>query len=115
MADNIRKTFAGTLITTTDNFLLAAFDGSDMVDLDLQRMPVAFFDDQLDRKAVSVLGRMGERAIGTSHRVPSLLAEKVVSQARIAERAFDRHQANPTAEALDNWLRAERELLESTA
>ena len=112
MAD-ARKIVAGTLLITTDNFLLAPFGGGPALDLALQGALATSLDDRLDRHPVSVLGLMGERAIDASSRVPSLHAESIVSQAKIAERAFARHEANPTVTALDNWLRAERELLES--
>lgn len=110
MVDKSHEIFAGMLIVTTDNFLLAPFNGGAPVDLEPHH---ALTDDRFDRHAVSVLGRMGERAIDGSRRVRSLQAVSIVSQADIAARAFNRHRSNPAAPALDNWLHAERELLES--
>ena len=54
---------------------------------------------------------MGERVITGTRKVPSIIAKKVALQKDIAERAFLISESGHGGSALDNWLRAERELL----
>ncbi len=108
MAAN-EQIFVGKLQFTTDNFLLAPPNLSGSVPFIDVSFP--FTDDHFNHQQVSILGRMGERTISGSIKVRSLIAKKVVLQSDIALRAFDIWRSESGGSALDNWLRAERELL----
>jgi len=102
--------FVGKLMFTTDNFLLAPPDNKPFVDVDIS---LVLSEQQFNRQQVSILGHMGERAIAGSLKTPSLIAKSVALQRDIAERAFGIFKSGQGGSSLDDWLRAERELLGS--
>src|SRR5713101_3576102 len=108
MADQEDRIFWGTLVITTDNFLLKPPGNEDFIDLDF-----TFFDDRLNHQDISVLGRLGERNITDFTRVRSIIAKNVVPKRDIAVRAFEIHKSGHGSSAEENWLRAERQLFES--
>lgn len=70
--------------------------------------------NRFNHKQVSILGRRGKRPLGgdpDSPTVPTFLVRNMVTQAEIAKRAFEIHQSGRGGSALDDWLRAERQLL----
>ena len=98
----ISKTFAyGTLEADTDTWLLAR---EQVIPLDIS-FP---FDTFLEHKMVSVIGRMG---IPQGSSMTKLIVEKIVSHDAIAGRSFEIYQSSQGGSAIDNWLIAERELL----
>src|SRR5262245_47829982 len=108
MADQEDRIFWGTLFITTDNFLLKPPGNEDFVDLDF-----TFFDDRLNHQDISVLGHLGERNITDFTKVRSIIARSVVPKRDIAVRAFEIHESGQGGAAEENWLRAERQLLEA--
>jgi len=96
------KTFAyGKLDATTDSWILVR-EQVTLLDISIP------FDTTLDRKMVSVIGRMG---IPPTSPFTKLIVEKIVGHAAIAKRAYEISQSSQATFANDNWLRAERELL----
>jgi Protein of unknown function (DUF2934) len=96
------RIFVGTMQFTTDNFLLAPDEsggGQDFVDVDF-----GFQDETLNHQRVSILGHMRDGTI---------VARKVILHQDIASRAYGIWESGDGGTDLDNWLRAERELLES--
>jgi hypothetical protein len=67
-------------------------------------------DLSLEHKSVSVVGRMGIPPSAPG--ITKLLAEKIVSHEDIAMRAYDLYRSGRGESAVDDWLRAERELLD---
>jgi|SRR5450755_4126340 len=114
MPQEDHRIFAGTFILTTDDFLLNP-DNRDLppftdltLPLDLQLLPD--LEARFSKHRVSILGRVGTRSLG-SLEILTLLVDKMVLQAEIARRAFAIFEAGQAGSALDNWLRAERQLL----
>ena len=96
-------TFAfGTLNADTDTWFLVTREGILLLDV-----PFAF-EGTLERKTVSVIGRMG---IPPSSPRTKLIVEKIVGHEAIARRAYEIYQSGHGGTADDNWFRAERELL----
>lgn len=118
--------FSGALSFTTDNLLLEVdhgfinLIGSGFIDLsgdglDAVLRQAQFEEAALNHKRVSLLGHIGDRSLGgdpdDSNRVKSLIASKVVLQNDIALRAFSIFESANGGSTIDNWLRAEKELL----
>lgn len=98
-----RQVFWGTLTQTPDRLLLEQAQG--------RRVSVVCFGADvpyaLDRQAVSVVGHQAEPERGNPH----IIAERIVSHAAVAVRAYELHQSAPGSSPFENWLRAEHELL----
>lgn len=100
----ISKTFAyGTLEADTDTWLLAR---EQVIPLDISFS----FDTSLEHRTVSVIGRMG---IPQGSSMTKLIVEKIVGHDAIAGRSYEIHQSGQGDSAIDNWLSAERELLDA--
>ena len=101
----------GMFVVTTDNFLLLPSGPSNFIDVS----PTPPLDDDLDSRFdgqyVSVLGHMGERERGPLEKIPSLIARNIVTHKDIQNRAFEIYRAGSSGSPLDDWLRAESELL----
>ena len=98
------KTLAhGTLGANSDTWFLMTRDQMLLVDVSF------VVDSSLEGKTVSIVGTMG-----TPPGSPfvKLIAERIVGHEAIAARAFEIYHSDPASSADDNWLRAERELLE---
>jgi hypothetical protein len=91
----------GKLESSTDSWLLV---GEQVTLLDIS-IP---FETSLERKMVSVTGRMG---IPEGSPFTKLIVEKIVSHDAIAMRAYEIFQSGEADFANENWFRAERELL----
>src|SRR5271165_2616926 len=112
------RIMSGRITFTTDDFLIQFTDNGEFIDLsgDAVLQP-NFEENRFNHQRVSVFGHMGDRALtgdpnsDSSPKVHSLIAAKVVLQTDIALRAFNIYQAADNGSALDNWLRAEKELL----
>jgi hypothetical protein len=110
--DRTDRIFVGTFTFTTDDFLLKPPGPVNFIDVTLEGNLLQTVNESgFNHKMVSIFGRMGERVITGSVTVPSLIAKQVVTQQNIAVRAFEISQSGGSGSALDNWLRAERELL----
>ena len=111
-ADEIRS---GRITFTTADFLIQFTENGQFIDLSGEGTEQKGFDENTyNHRRVSVIGHMGDRPIGgdpLSPRVPSFIAKKIVLQTDIAVRAFEIFHSPQSGSALDNWLRAERELL----
>jgi hypothetical protein len=108
--------YSGTITFTTDDIFIG-FEGHDQ-NVDVSGEVVFqpnFNENPFNHQHASVLGHMGERSLdgipNSSLRVRSLIAKKAVLQSDIALRAFNFFQSGRGGSAVDNWLRAERELL----
>ena len=98
------KTLAhGTLGANSDTWFLITRDQMLLVDVSF------VVDSSLEGKAVSIVGTMGTPS---GSPFVKLIAERIVSHEVIAARAFEIYYSDPASSADDNWLRAERELLE---
>ena len=99
------KTIAsGQLLAETDSWLLA---NEHVIVLDVGML--ADFDGTLENALVSASGTLGFR--DETRTIPRLSVEKLVSHARIRERAHQIFESERHGSAIDHWLRAERELL----
>jgi len=110
------RIMSGTVTFSTDAFFIQLTDNGQFIDLsgDAVLQP-NFEENTFNHKRVSVFAHMGDRSLGgdpnSLPKVHSLIAAKVVLQTDIALRAFNIFQSAHHGSALDNWLRAERELL----
>ncbi len=108
--------FSGTITFSTDDIFIQFTENGQFVDLsgDVITQP-NFEENPFNHQRASVLGHIGERSLtgdpNSFPRVRSLIATKAVLQSDIALRAFNFFQSGHGGSALDNWLRAERELL----
>jgi hypothetical protein len=112
----IDRIISGRVTFSTDGFFIQFTDNSQFIDLSGDAvMQTNFEENTFNHKLVSLLGHMGERSLGgdpdSLPKVHSLIAAKIVLQSDIAVRAFAISQSAENGSALDNWLRAERELL----
>ena len=99
------KTFAyGTLEADTDSWLLAR---DDVIALDVGLLDS--FDGSLEHKTVSVVGTIGIPRIAPG--ITKLIVEKLASHDAIKRRAYEIYESSLGGSADDNWVRAERELL----
>lgn len=99
------KTFAyGTLEADSDSWLLAA-DHVIALNVDL----LDGFDGSLEHKIVSVVGTMGNPR--SSPGTTKLIVEKLASHDAIKRRAYEIYESGLGGSADDNWVRAEREIL----
>jgi len=96
---------AVTLLIPNDDGNFAPVDvtiGESVVTTEVQ-----LYNNQL----VSILGTMGERTVPPGSTIPSLILESVALHSVIAQRAYDIYRLGAGRTAVDDWLRAERELL----
>lgn len=102
-ADRPRQLYWGTLALRHDRLLLRQ-----AYDKDVSILCFAGENaHELDQHVVSVVGHVA----GTEGSDQPVVAEKVVSHEAVARRAYELHESGSGGSALDNWLRAERELL----
>ncbi len=101
MAENSRTFAFGTLEENGDTWLLITRDR--IIPLDL-----ALSDLKLEHKAVSVVGRMGIPSTSLENKI---IVEKLATHGDIAIRAFEIFKSGAAGSQDDQWLRAERELL----
>jgi hypothetical protein len=92
----------GTLRASSDSWLLIR-EHVELLDIPFD------FDTSMEGKTVSVIGRIGVPE-GSPH--TKLIVEKMVLHDDIAARAQAIHKSGHGGFAEDNWLRAERELLQ---
>lgn len=98
-----RQVFWGTLRQTADRVLLDQSHGGTVAIACIS----AGSPHALDRQAVSVVGHRAEADGGDPH----IIAERIVSHAEVAVRAYELHQSVPGGSPFENWVRAEHELL----
>jgi len=108
----------GRVTFSTDGFFVQFEDSGRFIDLSGDAVVQPDFNENtFNRQRVSVVGHMGTRSImgepDASPRVDSFIAKRIVLQKDIAVRAFEIFQSRSGGSTLDNWLRAERELLSS--
>jgi|SRR5271166_2639431 len=116
----------GEFVVTTDDFILSqeAPDGRPLGFLDVTfEGPSSHlltdaggfeFEPRFNHKRVSILGRLGKRNLAGDDSGPEIttfFVRNMVTRAEIAELAFEIHQSGRGGSALDDWLRAERQLL----
>jgi hypothetical protein len=101
----------GMFVVTSDNFLLLPPGPANFIDVSPVPQLALELDSQLDGQYVSILGHMGERQRGQSEKIPSLIAQSIVTHKDIQQRAFEIFQTKGSGSALGDWLRAESELL----
>ncbi len=103
------KIFAGTLEFDPDGVFLQEEPNGSFVRVDASNT-VEPTTDQLHHKKVSIFGHMGELEVSEGIKVRALIAKTVIRHDAIALRAFEISRTDPDGSALENWLRAEREL-----
>lgn len=102
-ADRPRQLYWGTLSLQRDSLLLRQAHSTDVSIL-------CFAGEnahELDQQVVSIIGHAAE---GEGDAQP-VVAEKVVTHEDVARRAYELHESGAGGTPLENWLRAERELL----
>jgi hypothetical protein len=102
MTENSRTFAFGTLEETGDTWLLIARDR-------VIPLEVALSDLSLEHKTVSVIGKMGIPPSAPG--ITKLIVEKLATHDDIAIRAFDLFNSGAEGSQDDQWLRAERELM----
>jgi hypothetical protein len=110
------RIMSGRITFSTDAVFIQLTDNGQFIDLsgDAVLQP-NFEENTFNHQRVSVFGHMGDRSLGEDPnsfpKVHSFIAAKVVLQTHIELRAFNISQSAHSGSALDNWLRAEKELL----
>jgi hypothetical protein len=127
MSEDREEIRIGLFVTTSDNFILnqEAPDGRSLGFLDvtfegpsnhlLTDAGGFEFESRFNHKRVSILGRLGKRNLSgdAGPEITTFFVRNMVTQAEIAKLAFEIHQSGRGGSALDDWLRAERQLLET--
>lgn len=101
------RIFVGTLTMAEGQLVLEAAEGQYLLDV---HTSIATDPLCLDRR-VSVLGFLGEQTPPSAVGAASITAMKVVSHEAVSLRAYQIHESYRDAGAVDNWLRAQWELL----
>ena len=68
-------------------------------------------DPQFHDRRVSILGYQGEQTPASEDGAASITAMKLVSHEAVSLRAYEIHESYRDGCAIDNWLRAQWELL----
>ena len=107
---------SGRITFSTDAIFIQLADNGQFIELRGDALLQPNFEEKtFNHQRVSVFGHMGDRSLGEDPnsfpKVHSLIAAKVVLQTHIELRAFNISQSAHSGAALDNWLRAEKELL----
>ena len=111
------QVMSGRITFSTDAFFIQLTDNGQFIDLSGDAVVQPDFEEfRFHHHLASVFGHMGLRNIEGEDsdglpNVPTLIARSIALKTEIALRAFKIWQENPHAPALQNWLRAERELL----
>ena len=69
-------------------------------------------DRRLHEQWVSILGYLSEQTLAAEAPGESIIAIKIISHEAVARRAYEIHESCRDGCAVENWLRAQRELLE---
>lgn len=69
-------------------------------------------DRRLHEQRVSILGCLREQTLAAESPGEAIIAMKIVSHEAVARRAYEIHESCPNGGAVENWLCAQRELLE---
>lgn len=102
------RVFCGTLAMAGEQFRLHAAQQTYLLNV---HSPFVI-DRRLCDQRVSVLGYPSELTSAAELAGKSIVATNIVSHEAIAQRAYQIHESCPDGCAVDNWLRAQRELLE---
>jgi len=102
------RIFCGMLTMADDPFRLHAAEGPYVLDVRSSFV----VDRRLHDQRVSILGYLSERTLAAEAAGASIVAMKVVSHVVISRRAYEIHESCRGGCAVDNWLRAQQELLE---
>lgn len=101
------RIFVGTLRMLEGQLVLEAADGRYQVDV---HSPL-HADPQLQDQRISVLGYLAEPDLDSYAGAASLTAMRLVSHEAVSLRAYEIHESHRDGGAVDNWLRAQWELL----
>jgi hypothetical protein len=101
------EVFWGTLTMTPDRILLRAAHHRDVLDVCFSGQ----IDDRLNDRNVSILGHLSQYSLAAERAGASITAQKVVSHEAVSLRAYEIAQSGQGGSPVENWLRAERELL----
>lgn len=102
------RVFCGILAVAGERFRLQAAEQTYVLDV---HSPFVL-DRRLHDQWVSVLGYPSEQTSAAEVHGESIVAMNIVSHPAIARRAYEIHESCRDGNAVDNWLRAQRELLE---
>lgn len=103
------RIFCGMMVMAGEQFHLRAAEQTYVVDVGSSFV----VERRLHGQRVSILGYLTEQASAAGVPAEAIVATKIVSHEAIARRAYEIHEACREGCAVDNWLRAQRELLES--
>lgn len=101
------RIFVGTLTMAEGQLVLVAAEGRYL--LDVHGSLVA--DRQFHGRRVSILGYQGEQTPASAAAVTSITVMKLVSHDAVSLRAYEIYESRLGGCAVDNWLRAQWELL----
>lgn len=101
------RIFVGTLTMAEGQLVLEAAEGRYF--LDVHGSFVA--DRQFHDRRVSILGYQGEQTPASEDGAASITAMKLVSHEAVSQRAYEIYESCRGGCAIDNWLRAQWELL----
>ena len=103
------RVFCGMLVMAGERFHLHAAEQTYVLDAGSPFV----VDRRLHGQRVSILGYLTEQTLAEEVPAEAIVAMKIVSHEAIARRAYEIHEACREGCAVDNWLRAQRELLEN--
>lgn len=69
-------------------------------------------DRRFHEQEVSILGHLSEQALPVEAPGQSIVAIGIISHEAVARRAYEIHESLRNGSSVENWLRAQRELLE---
>jgi hypothetical protein len=101
------RIFVGTLTMSEGQLVLEAAEGQYLLDVHTSFAADPRFYDQ----RVSVLGFLGEQTPPSAAGAASITAMKLISHEAVSLRAYEIHESCREGGAVDNWLRAQWELL----
>lgn len=114
---NQDQIMSGRITFSTDAFFIQLTDNGQFIDLSGDAVVQPNFEEfRFHHHQASVFGHMGQRNIEGEDsdglpKIRTLIAKSIALKSDIELRAFKIWQENRNAPALENWLRAERELL----
>jgi urease gamma subunit len=102
------RVFCGELTLAGEQFRIQSAEHAYVLDV----CSSFVMDRRLHEQRVSILGYLSEQTLAAEAPGESIIAIKIVSHEAVARRAYEIHESCRDGCAVENWLRAQRELLE---
>lgn len=115
--ENEDKIVTGLITFSSDAFFIQPTDNGQFIDLSGDAVQQPNLEEfRFHHHHASVLGHMGQRSIEGEDsdglpKVRTLIAKAIALRSDIELRAFELSQRHPNSTPVQNWLRAERDLL----